>query len=110
MANDRVTAEIRRHVVTRARGCCEYCRSQARFATQPFSVEHIHPRDKGGETILENLALSCQGCNNHKHTKMAGRDPITNEMVSLYHPRKHNWRDHFVWNEDCSLIIGITPI
>ncbi|MDF5717692.1 MAG: HNH endonuclease signature motif containing protein [Rhizonema sp. NSF051] len=46
-------------MVARAKGCCEYCYSQVKFATQSFSVEHIVPRYKGGETSLENLALSC---------------------------------------------------
>ncbi|MDF5724675.1 MAG: HNH endonuclease signature motif containing protein [Rhizonema sp. PD37] len=52
-------------MVARAKGCCEYCYIQVKFATQSFSLEHILPRYKGGETSLENLALSCQGCNNH---------------------------------------------
>lgn len=59
MSEDRVTNEQRRIVVARAKECCEYCRSQVKFATQSFSVEHIAPRYKGGKTILENLALSC---------------------------------------------------
>jgi len=64
MSEGRITAQQRRAVVERARGCCEYCRSQARFAMQPFSVEHIVPRSRGGKTTLDNLALACQGCNN----------------------------------------------
>ena len=69
MPEKRVTAEQRQAVLERARGCCEYCKSQVRFATQSFSIEHIIPRHAGGETTLDNLALACQGCNNHKYTK-----------------------------------------
>ena len=65
MPEKRVTAEQKQAVLERARGCCEYCKSQARFATQSFSIEHIIPRQLGGETTLDNLALACQGCNNH---------------------------------------------
>ena len=65
MSEKRVTAEQKQAVFERARGCCEYCRSQARFATQSFSIEHIIPRQLGGENTLDNLALACQGCNNH---------------------------------------------
>lgn len=67
------------------------------------------PRYRGGQTTLDNLALSCQGCNNHKHTKIEGIDPLTRESVSLYHPRKQVWSDHFTWNDDYTLIIGLTP-
>jgi len=76
---------------------------------QSFSIEHILPRSKGGETTSINLALACQGCNNHKYTKVDGRDPITGDNVLLYHPRNQSWNDHFAWNDDFTLIIGITP-
>ena len=109
MSERRITAQQRYAVAERARGCCEYCRSQARFAIQPFSVEHIVPRSRGGKTALDNLALACQGCNNHKYTKTEGTDPVTGDIVSLYHPRRQRWRDHFTWNEHFTLIIGLTP-
>ena len=100
MPKRRVTTQQRRTVMERAQGCCEYCRSQTRFAMQSFSTEHIVPRSQDGETTLSNLALACQGCNNHKHTKTVGVDPVTSDVVSLYHPRRQRWGDHFAWNED----------
>lgn len=109
MSEKRVTAQQRHTVVERARGCCEYCYSQVRFAMQSFSVEHVVPRSRGGKATLDNLALACQGCNNHKYTKIDGRDPVTGDIVLLYHPRRQRWRDHFAWNEDFTLIIGLTP-
>ncbi len=104
-----MTAGQRQTIAKRARGCCEYCRSQERFAPQPFAVEHIIPRSRGGTTTLDNLAFSCQGCNNHKYTKTAGRDPVSGEAMPLFHPRRQRWRDHFAWNDDTTLIIGLTP-
>ena len=109
MPNRRIAAHLKRAVAERARGCCEYCRSQARFATQAFSAEHIVPLSQGGETTLDNLAFACQGCNNHKYTKTEGRDPVTGNVVPLYHPRRQQWSNHFTWNEDFTLIIGLTP-
>jgi 5-methylcytosine-specific restriction endonuclease McrA len=106
---DKVTPRQKRAVVQRAQGCCEYCRSQARFSTQPFSIEHIKPSSQGGETTLANLALACQGCNNPKYTKTNSLDPATGEVVALYHPREERWRDHFFWNYDFTVIVGITP-
>ena len=93
----------------RARGCCEYCRSQARFSPQPFSAEHILPRSRAGGASAANLALSCQGCNNHKYTKTEGIDPADGAAVPLFHPRRQRWRDHFAWSEDATLILGLTP-
>jgi hypothetical protein len=110
MPESRVTAQQKKAVAERANGCCEYCRSQVRFAIQPFSIEHIIPRSAGGETVLDNLALSCQGCNNHKYNKTEGRDPVSGDTVPLYHPRKQRWSKHFAWNDDFTLIIGLTPI
>ena len=109
MPKRHVTAQQKQAVVERAQGCCEYCRSQARFATQSFSVEHIKPRSRGGKTTLDNLALACQGCNNHKYTKTERRDPVSGDIVPLYHPRQQQWHDHFAWNDDFTLIIGLTP-
>jgi hypothetical protein len=58
MPDSRVTAQQKSAVEERAGGCCEYCRSQARFAVQPFSVEHIIPRSKGGKTALGCVDIS----------------------------------------------------
>ncbi len=108
MPESRVTAQQKKVVAERANGCCEYCRSQVRFAIQPFSIEHIIPRSAGGETVLDNLALSCQGCNNHKYNKIEGRDPVSGDLVPLYHPRKQRWSEHFAWNGEFTRIIGLT--
>jgi len=35
-------------------------------------------------------------------------DPATGELVPLYNPRTDEWSVHFGWNEDRTLIIGIT--
>src|SRR5262245_55549990 len=109
MAEKRLTPEERRLILARARGSCEYCRSQERFATQPFSVEHIRPRSQQGETSPGHRELACQGCNNPKSTKTLGTDPATEEAVPLFHPRKQRWRDHFAWSKDSAMILGLTP-
>lgn len=92
----------------RADGTCEYCRSQERFATQYFSVEHIVPLQAGGGDDPKNLALACQGCNDHKYIKTDAIDPVSGEVVPLFHPRHDRWRDHFIWSHDFSQIIGLT--
>ncbi len=57
---------------------------------------------------MDNLALACQGCNNHKYTKTKGRNPVSGKIVPLYHPRHQRWQDHFTWDEDFILIVGLS--
>lgn len=109
MPDQRVTAQQRQLVGERARGCCEYCLSQLQFSPQSFSVEHIHPRSAGGATHLDNLALACAGCNGHKYSKTHAFDAATNEHAPLFHPRQQQWHEHFAWNEDYTVVIGLTP-
>lgn len=109
MSSERVPEAIRRIVGARAGDYCEYCRCFGQFATESFTVEHIKPRQAGGETTLENLAWSCFGCNSHKHTKTQAIDPQTNQKEPLYNPRQQVWTEHFCWSSDFTQIIGKTP-
>lgn len=110
MAQRKPSEKLKLQVKIRARNICEYCRSQAEFSSQPFAIEHIKPYIAGGKTVLSNLTYACQGCNGHKFTHTAGRDPATRQKVSFFNPRTQKWSDHFTWNDDFSLIIGKTPI
>ena len=72
-------------------------------------MEHIIPKSKGGTDDLENLAFSCYGCNGHKYNKTKSTDIVTGMQVQLFHPRKDEWNDNFVWNDDATKILGMTP-
>jgi hypothetical protein len=109
MSSEYIPVALKQLVFNRAKGLCEYCRSQARFAIDPLVIDHIQPVSRGGKTIAENLALSCQTCNNYKYIKTEALDPVTNQSVSLFHPREMLWEEHFTWNEDVTQSIGITP-
>jgi len=104
----RPTAAQRRMVEARAGGICEYCRSLRRFVPEPFNVEHIIPVAHSGKTEARNLAWACAGCNYHKGDKIEGIDPQTGRRLRLFNPRRHRWKDHFAWNEDATLMIGLT--
>jgi hypothetical protein len=109
MSEGALTGVQKQAVAQRAKGCCEYCQSQARFSPDPFSVEHIVPRSRGGTDASANLALSCQGCNNRKYISIEALDPVSGETVSLYHPRRQRWYDHFAWSADYTVVFGLTP-
>ena len=49
--------KLKKFVSERAQGCCEYCLSQLKYAPDPFSIEHIMPRSKGGSDDPNNLAF-----------------------------------------------------
>lgn len=110
MPKERIPVDLKRLVVQRAGNCCEYCRSQARFAPEPFSIEHITPRFAGGPTVESNLALSCQGCNSYKAIKTTAPDPMTGLPAALFNPREQAWSEHFAWSEGYTTVRGLTPV
>lgn len=109
MSKQRLNSRLKEAVKQRAANCCEYCWSQEAYSPDTFSVEHIIPLAKGGTHDPNNLAQACQGCNNRKFTSTEAVDPLTGEIVSLYHPRREQWAEHFAWNESGTMMIGLTP-
>jgi hypothetical protein len=71
-------------------------------------IDHIIAEKHRGSTILENLALACFLCNNHKGPNIAGVDPLTGDTTRLYHPRIDIWIEHFQWNRE--ELQGLTAI
>ena len=110
MPEARVTAAQRRAVFKRAKCRCEYCLTPEAFVPDPFALEHIWPRSKGGRTRLDNLALACIACNSHKYNLTEAIDPVSQKLVPLFHPRKQRWSEHFAWSDDGLSLIGLTPI
>jgi hypothetical protein len=70
-------------------------------------IEHIIAESHGGQTNENNLAYSCPYYNHSKGTNIAAADPETGEPTFLYHPRRHNWGDHFRLNG--AVIEALTP-
>ena len=92
-----VPAALAARVRRRAENRCEYCRMSQSLQGASFHIEHIIPRKHGGRTVFENLALACPGCNLHKADRTHAEDPLMDEIVPLFHPRKSRWNDHFEW-------------
>jgi len=74
-----------------------------------LEIEHIVPQALGGTDHEENLWLACRLCNGYKGIQTAALDPITGLIVALFNPREQQWSEHFVWNDDGTQIIGVTP-
>ncbi len=108
MAKASIPPAMRDFVRSRARGYCEYCLVPSNFSPDTFPFDHIIPLALGGSTDPDNLALADGGCNGHKHSKTHHYDPLSSVYVPLFHPRLDKWHDHFEWNEDETLILGVT--
>ncbi|RMG61171.1 MAG: HNH endonuclease [Bacteroidetes bacterium] len=90
-----ISEEIRQMVASRARYCCEYCLLPERFAYIPFQMDHVIAVKHGGATTIENLALACPHCNQHKGSDIASYLPESGEIVPLFNPRRDAWEQHF---------------
>lgn len=105
----RPTLRQREAITERARACCEYCKTPLILANvENFEVEHILPVVAGGLTVLENLALSCPGCNDIKQVQTQALDPDSGMLVPLFHPCQQLWEEHFTWSADGQTLQGRT--
>ncbi len=88
-------ASRRRLVRQRAGGRCEYCQLPQHAVDLAFHIEHIVARQHGGADDSENLALSCDRCNLNKGPNLTAIDPVTRQIIPLFHPRRDAWSEHF---------------
>jgi hypothetical protein len=101
-----IPAKLRRLVLHRAAGRCEYCRLSQQGQEATFHVDHIQPVTEDGPTTAENLALACVSYSLRKAARQAVPDPDTGREVSLFNPRR--WQKHFRW--DGVFVIGRTAV
>jgi 5-methylcytosine-specific restriction endonuclease McrA len=102
-----VPAELRRRVIARARNRCEYCGIREEDTYFGCEVDHIISEKHGGRTDEANLALACLTCNRAKGSDVATVDDNGN-LVELFHPRRHNWAEHFALHG--AMFVGLTSI
>ncbi|MBN2030006.1 HNH endonuclease [bacterium] len=70
----------RKNIIKRDNHQCQYCGSKEGSIT----VDHVIPKDQGGEDTWENLVCACMRCN----TKKRNRTPREAGMKLLKKPRK----------------------
>lgn len=102
-----IPSRLRRSVVLRAGGRCEYCGLSQDGQEATFHIDHILPRTAGGPTFPDNLALACVSCSLRKEARRSAIDPNSHRSVALFHPRRQRWSDHFRWIG--SRVLGLTP-
>ncbi len=110
MSKTYVSASLRRMVFERAGGNCEYCLIPESLALASHQVDHAISEKHGGETISENLALSCSFCNQAKGSDVGSIDAETGEYIRLYHPRRDRWVEHFQIDRGTGEILGISAV
>jgi 5-methylcytosine-specific restriction endonuclease McrA len=95
MTSRHIPRELVRRVRLRANDLCEYCRLPQLSQEATFHDDHIMPIVAGGLTTIDNLALACVTCSLRKAARQRLPDPSTGQLVTVFHPRKDRWSDHF---------------
>jgi hypothetical protein len=93
-----IPENLRRLVIERARGSCEYCFLPQQESFYPHEIDHIIPVKHRGGTTEENLCLACFECNRSKGSDFASFEPETSEIIPLFNPRQQIWQEHFELN------------
>jgi len=105
-----IPVELRRRVRAHFRDHCAYCRTPEALTAVTFEFEHIVPSSRGGETLFQNLCLSCPTCNRYKSDRTSGASNPASVEVPRFHPHLNLWNEHFEWSSDTTLLIGQTQI
>jgi 5-methylcytosine-specific restriction endonuclease McrA len=95
MSETHIPAALRRLTREKAGDRCEYCLIPESVTLFSHPIDHVIAEKHGGPTAAENLALSCVLCNGFKGSDLASIDPVTGDVVPLFHPRRDRWDDHF---------------
>jgi hypothetical protein len=103
-----ISDSLRQSVIQRAARCCEFCLICQDDVPQQHEIDHLIARKHGGQTIAENLALTCFPCNRYKGADLTAIDPDTHQVAPLFNPRVQMWNDHFTLVG--AKIIGRTPV
>jgi len=109
MTRRRIPRSLRQRVLAESRYQCAYCHTLTAITGARLVIDHIIPEAAGGQTVWDNLCVACHACNEYKGAQLQAQDPLTDELATLFHPRRQPWHGHFCWSEDGSRIVGLTP-
>jgi hypothetical protein len=94
-----IPQSLRDRVSLRAGNRCEYCGLSQVGQEATFHVDHIVPVANHGPTEEGNLALACVSCSLKKGARQWVKEPGSEKLVRLFHPRLDAWSEHFQWQE-----------
>jgi hypothetical protein len=96
MSVTHIPADMRRVVVARAEGLCEYCLIAEVDTGFGCQFDHVISEKHGGTTTLGNLAQACVACNVAKGSDVGSIHSETGDFCRFFNPRSDRWSDHFV--------------
>lgn len=76
----------RHNVFERDKNTCQYCGKT--LSRELLNLDHVLPRDRGGETTWENIVCSCIRCN----TRKGNRLPHEAGMALIKKPKRPKWQ------------------
>jgi 5-methylcytosine-specific restriction endonuclease McrA len=76
----------RHNIFERDKCTCQYCGKV--FDKKDLNLDHVLPRDKGGQTTWENVVCSCIRCNTRKGNRLAHEV----NMHLIRKPSRPKWR------------------
>lgn len=81
----RIVKFNRRNIYVRDNYTCQYC--GAKPTREELTIDHVHPKSRGGRSEWENVVLACQDCNARKGSHLLGEI----NMNLARPPRKPHW-------------------
>ena len=99
MSQTYISAALRSLVQKRAEDRCEYYLIPESATLACHWIDHLIAEKHGGKTEADNLANPCVLCNQAKGSDIISIDPVTGELVRLFHPRRDRWLEHFRFSE-----------
>ena len=76
----------RQNIYERDNHTCQYCAQK--LDRNELNLDHVLPRQRGGQTTWENVVCSCIPCN----TRKGNRLPHEAKMQLLKEPKRPRWR------------------
>ncbi len=75
----------RKNILARDEYTCQYCG----ISKKSLTIDHIHPKGKGGSDTWENLVAACQSCNQKKGDRTPEDSGLTLKRVPKRPNRLH---------------------
>jgi CRISPR/Cas system Type II protein with McrA/HNH and RuvC-like nuclease domain len=99
-----ISASLRDQVRRRAQFRCEFCNISEVDVGGLLTIDHFHPKSKGGNDEFDNLIYACAACNQFKQDYW----PQADLSPKLWNPRLGTVNQHFIERDDGSLL-SLTP-